>query len=481
MSSSKIRSRKNTSNKEHRSDSEDDFCSSDINDALNEAREIITKGKASEKVGEHILQDSTSFKVDKTGADGRPVEVVVKRSTIATHFSDEEEEYLNSGSDGEGWFEFGSGKIRSRANSCENINKLLAHGEERHTKARYHKKKGSFWTKQDDKTDVKDSDKDGANLEIDVFEQTCDIADGGVVVKKTWEAVWTVQNFEDLPDWLKDNEYLLTGHRPPLPSFAECFKSILSLHTETGNIWTHLLGCVAFFVLALWFVTRPDTHIQFQEKLVFSFFFLSAILCLGASFVFHTVSCHSIGVVRLFSKLDYVGISLLIIGSFIPWIYYGFYCRALPKVSYISMVVVLGVCAVLVSLWDKFSEPKYRPYRALVFVLMGMSGVLPTMHFIMTDGISKMIDENGFYSLVIMALLYLFGATLYATRTPERFFPGKCDIWFQSHQLFHLCVVCAAFTHYYGVYKMAMNRLTSVCPSDINASLHDKYLPHEEL
>ena len=32
-------------------------------------------------------------------------------------------------------------------------------------------------------------------------------------------------------------------------------------------------------------------------------------------------------------RLDYVGISMLIVGSFIPWIYYGFYCRREPKVS----------------------------------------------------------------------------------------------------------------------------------------------------
>lgn len=52
-----------------------------------------------------------------------------------------------------------------------------------------------------------------------------------------------------LPEWLQDNEYLLTGHRPPLPSFIECFKSIWSIHTETGNIWTHLIGKVNFFPL----------------------------------------------------------------------------------------------------------------------------------------------------------------------------------------------------------------------------------------
>ncbi|KAF1603870.1 UNVERIFIED_CONTAM: Progestin and adipoQ receptor-like protein 1, partial [Eudyptes robustus] len=285
-------------------------------------------------------------------------------------------------------------------------------------------------------------------------------------VIKTWSARWTVQHFDLLPEWLQDNEYLRHGHRPPLPSVAECFKSILSVHTETGNIWTHLIGCVAFFFLALWFLTRPDAHIGLQEKLVFSFFFGGAILCLGLSFMFHTLSCHSLNVLLIFSKLDYMGISLLIVGSFIPWVYYGFYCRQEPKITYIAMICVLGAGAIIVSLWDKFSESRYRPFRAGIFVAMGCSGIIPAIHFVYTDGMRVLIDENGFYWLVAMAVLYLFGAFLYATRTPERFFPGKCDLVFQSHQLFHLCVVVAAFTHYYGISEMAMKRLTSSCPAD---------------
>ena len=39
------------------------------------------------------------------------------------------------------------------------------------------------------------------------------------------------------------------------------------------------------------------------------------------------------------------------------------------------------------------------------------------------------VQDNAFHWLLLMACLYLLGATLYATRTPERFFPGKCDIW----------------------------------------------------
>ncbi|TMS39208.1 hypothetical protein L596_005772 [Steinernema carpocapsae] len=298
------------------------------------------------------------------------------------------------------------------------------------------------------------------------------------IVKRFWEAKWKAQNFEFLPEWLQDNEFLRTGHRPPLPSFFSCFKSIFTLHTETGNIWTHMYGCVAFFGIALWFLTRPHNLVNWIDKAVFTTFFVGAITCLGMSFAFHTVQCHSVGVGKLFSKLDYTGITLLIVGSFIPWIYYAFYCRHLPMVIYMTMITVLGIAAMIVSLWDKFAEPKFRPLRAIVFVAMGLSAIVPTVHLFITDGFQYLYEYTILHWLVAMGSMYLIGAALYAFRIPERFFPGKCDIWFQSHQLFHTFVIIAAFIHFHGITRMAMYQLER---GSCDEQLHERYGSNYEL
>ncbi|CAF4980095.1 unnamed protein product, partial [Rotaria magnacalcarata] len=60
--------------------------------------------------------------------------------------------------------------------------------------------------------------------------------------------------------------------------------------------------------------------------------------------------------------------------------------------------------------------------------------------------------------LLIVASLYLIGACLYAARIPERLAPGLFDIWFQSHQLFHVFVVAAACVHYYGICVLSNNQ-----------------------
>jgi len=60
--------------------------------------------------------------------------------------------------------------------------------------------------------------------------------------------VWTAVHHQHLPAWLRDNDFLLHGHRPQLHTFTECFRSIFRIHTETGNIWTHLIGRLLHFI-----------------------------------------------------------------------------------------------------------------------------------------------------------------------------------------------------------------------------------------
>jgi len=265
-------------------------------------------------------------------------------------------------------------------------------------------------------------------------------------IRKVWREGWSLVQHQHLPAWLKDNNFLVRSHRPELNSYKKCFLSIFRVHTETVNIWTHLLGWLGFLAILVVVMSQPIDHLPLQDKLIIMCFFVGTVLCLGFSWLFHTVFCHSQKVGKIFNKLDYCGIAFLTVGSFIPWLYYSFYCRFIPKVVYMTLIVILGTFALIVSMFDKFATPPYRPLRAGIFIGLGLCGAVPCLHYIIVEGFWSGIYQSSVGWLSLMAIIYITGAVIYAARIPERIFPGKFDIIFQSHQIFHVFVVLESFS-----------------------------------
>jgi len=87
-----------------------------------------------------------------------------------------------------------------------------------------------------------------------------------------------------------------------------------------------------------------------------------------------------------------------------------------------------------------------------VFIGLGLSGVIPAMHYVITNGFHDAIYEAALGWLSLMAILYIIGAVIYAARIPERIWPGRFDIWVlnPSYLLykftFYLCTGMALLT-----------------------------------
>lgn len=174
-------------------------------------------------------------------------------------------------------------------------------------------------------------------------------------VEKRIENALTVL-WDDLPSWQQDNHYIHSGYRPASESFGKSFASLGYLHNESVNIYSHLLGALLFsgagFVLYTALKPRYETATP-SDVMAFGCFFAGAAACLGMSATYHAISNHSPIVARYGNKLDYVGIVFLITGSFIPSIFYGFYCHPHLKEFYWTMVCSLKLSP---TRTDSFSD-----------------------------------------------------------------------------------------------------------------------------
>ncbi|KAL3675161.1 hypothetical protein R1sor_025109 [Riccia sorocarpa] len=294
-------------------------------------------------------------------------------------------------------------------------------------------------------------------------------------VKKGYELVM----YHALPEHLKDNEFILKHYRSEWPLRAS-LASIFTIHNETLNIWTHLVGFFVFMGLTIYTammmppvgelpgmmhrlpslqqlrwqtVTDELTNIVASEprkaisRWPFFVFLSGAMFCLLSSSVCHLLYCHSERMARFLLQLDYIGIAYLIAASFYPPVYYTFLCNPALRNTYLTGITCLGLLTVAVSLMPKFQTHQFRPFRAILFASMGISGIIPCVHKLALHW-GEPAAQTTFYLEVTMGCLYGLGAVIYATRVPERWKPGHFDIAGHSHQLFHILVVAGALTHY---------------------------------
>ncbi|EPX72589.1 hemolysin-III family protein [Schizosaccharomyces octosporus yFS286] len=258
--------------------------------------------------------------------------------------------------------------------------------------------------------------------------------------------------WDELEPWQQDNHYIISAYRPASFSYFGSLKSILYLHNESINIWSHLFGVIIF----LFFIIRSERILvrettTSQDVYVFMVFLISALTMLFCSTFYHTISNHSSHVSKYGNKLDYLGIVIMIVGSFVPCLHYGFACHANFRTLYTGTIFSIGVIVAFTCMLDRFRQPEWRSFRAILFVIMGLFGIFPVLHALFIYTIKDLLVRMGLGWLFLQGVFYIVGATIYANRIPEKWYPGKYDVFGSSHQWFHVCVVIAALCHFQGI------------------------------
>lgn len=172
-----------------------------------------------------------------------------------------------------------------------------------------------------------------------------------------------------------------------------------------------------------------------------------SMFCLLSSSLCHLFCCHSRNLNIFLLRMDYAGITVMIITSFFPAIYYIFLCQPVWQIVYLSVISLFGAFTIATLLSPTLSSGKFRTFRAVLFASMGLFGLVPAIHASIINWSNPRRNLSIAYELT-MALSYLIGAGFYVSRVPERWRPGWFDFVGHSHQIFHVFVVMGALAHY---------------------------------
>jgi adiponectin receptor len=132
---------------------------------------------------------------------------------------------------------------------------------------------------------------------------------------------------------------------------------------------------------------------------------------------------------------DYGGISILIMGSTYPPIFYSFACEPVFHTRNIFLIVisVLSLLAfgTLFNSTLAFSE-KFRPFRGIIFTLLGFSAIAPMIYLEFLSN-HQYISPFTITPWIIGGSFYFVGAVMYILAIPERFKVKQFDILGGSH------------------------------------------------
>ncbi|KAI1096419.1 HlyIII-domain-containing protein [Rostrohypoxylon terebratum] len=267
---------------------------------------------------------------------------------------------------------------------------------------------------------------------------------GGRIGLLTWK---------DILPWQRDNEFILTSYRRASYSYTKSLASIFSIHNETANIWSHLLGAV-FFAQVLYRYLEIGINsrdAKLQDIIALSVYCFSVTACFVLSTIFHTFSDHSQEMHKFGNELDHLGIVLVMWGTGISGTYFTFYCDEFLRNTYFAILSSTALGCGVFTLRPEFRKPTYRTTRFLMYCFLGASLFAPIVHGLFRVGREELENAMELWSFLGLALINFSGAAVYAMRIPERWFPGTFDLLGQSHNWMHVLVLTGAVMRLEGL------------------------------
>lgn len=248
----------------------------------------------------------------------------------------------------------------------------------------------------------------------------------------------------EIPDFLRFNQYIHGGYRLYFTKL-QCLKSIVIISNETVNIWSHLIGTIIF----LYFTYQSNTFLTHFEKsaiqdhIIVTIFCLAFLSCLLFSSLFHIFNCYSKDSYEYCLRLDLVGISISLCGTYLPSIFYGFYCFKFWRYFYSGVVLLMIVMNILLQVCPRRIYTEKTDYkRIILFIVMVLFGIIPACHWIvLMGGISNPLVQHFIPQLMVMYTMCATAFFFYLSKIPERFLPGYCDYIGHSHQIWHLLIL----------------------------------------
>ena len=238
------------------------------------------------------------------------------------------------------------------------------------------------------------------------------------------------------------NKFIKTGYHHPVQTWQERWNLLWSIHSETWNIWTHVIGIV-ISAYCLWnsifFMNGSDHWILVLHDLAGLATFLKS----TAYHWLHTCSerwCKNLG------SLDFWGIANFVFVICFNCVYYGWRHKPFYFYFYASILGIILLLKSIISMKNivarKF-DYKLEDYRLKLVIAPVITMFLSQFHQLVVYKTCDFLTSECCIYILFITLSYVIATITYGMQLPEALWPGRFDTIFNGHQIMHVMIVCS--------------------------------------
>uniref|UniRef100_A0A4W3KF93 Progestin and adipoQ receptor family member VII, b n=1 Tax=Callorhinchus milii TaxID=7868 RepID=A0A4W3KF93_CALMI len=257
-----------------------------------------------------------------------------------------------------------------------------------------------------------------------------------------------------LPATVRDHEvprifrepYIHSGYRPVHHSWRYYFLTLFQRHNEAVNVWSHLIAALVVLIKLQEFSKTVD-FLSDRHAWPFLILILASFNYLSCSALAHLLQARSELAHYSFFFLDYVGVAIYQYSSALVHYYYSIQEEWYHLVSsfFLPVATLLAWLSCIGCCYAKSNAQVLQPWARKLYQVVpaGLAYLLdisPVLHRIYSCHSISCTDPAVPYHRC-QVLCFLVCAHFFSCPHPEKWLPGKCDIFLQGHQIFHLFMV----------------------------------------
>lgn len=243
----------------------------------------------------------------------------------------------------------------------------------------------------------------------------------------------------------------LSHRRRGTTSYAESMASIVRIHTETVNIWTHCLGALWFSASAAQLVfAASGSAAETAGAAAVVVFLAAAAFCFLFSSLYHTFANHARA--DVWQRIDHFGIVAVIWASSVSFTFFAFRCQPGLQWAHISLATLASGWS-LKRLWKiEVGHGGGWWARLATHAVLGALAALPALQC------KYQAQTTCPISGLLAAFIELFvansiGGALYATSILDDAIGKELGMPDASHHAMHIVVLFGAWKYQQGLLK----------------------------